>query len=133
MPPLWETLKRFLVYLWPADAPALRLRVVIAMALVLLGKATTLVMPFAYKGVIDRMAPGLAPEAGLAIALVAAYAGARFGGVLFDNLRNVAFERVGQVATRRLAEPTRAPVACRSSGQRAQTQCCPARSTQSGG
>jgi len=104
MPPLWETLKRFLVYLWPADAPALRLRVIIAMALVLLGKATTLVMPFAYKGVIDRMAPGLAPEAGLAIALVAAYAGARFGGVLFDNLRNVAFERVGQEATRRLAE-----------------------------
>ncbi len=40
----------------------------------------------------------------IAIALVAAYAGARFGGVLFDNLRNVVFERVGQDATRRLAE-----------------------------
>jgi ABC-type bacteriocin/lantibiotic exporter with double-glycine peptidase domain len=40
----------------------------------------------------------------IAIALVCAYAGARFGGVLFDNLRNVAFERVGQEATRRLAE-----------------------------
>ena len=30
--------------------------------------------------------------------------GARFSGVLFDNLRNVVFERVGQDATRRLAE-----------------------------
>ena len=40
----------------------------------------------------------------IAIALVAAYAGARFGGVVFDNMRNVVFERVGQDSTRRLAE-----------------------------
>lgn len=103
-PPLWATLRRFLPYLWPADAPALRARVVIAMLLVLASKAVTLVMPFAYKGVIDRMAPGMESGAILAVALVCAYAGARFGGVLFDNLRNVTFERVGQEATRRLAE-----------------------------
>ena len=42
--------------------------------------------------------------AGLVMALVIAYAGARFGSVLFDNLRNAIFERVGQDATRRLAE-----------------------------
>jgi ATP-binding cassette subfamily B protein len=78
--------------------------VVIAMLLVLASKAVTLVMPFAYKGVIDRMAPGMESGAILAVALVCAYAGARFGGVLFDNLRNVTFERVGQEATRRLAE-----------------------------
>ena len=104
MPPLWATLRRFLVYLWPKDAAALRLRVVVAMVLVVMSKAITLVMPFAYKGVIDRMAPGMEAGATLAIALVCAYAGARLGGVLFDNLRNVAFERVGQEATRRLAE-----------------------------
>jgi ATP-binding cassette subfamily B protein len=40
----------------------------------------------------------------LAIALVAAYAGARFSEVLFNNLRNLIFERVGQEATRNLAE-----------------------------
>jgi ATP-binding cassette subfamily B protein len=50
------------------------------------------------------MAPGLEGGAAIAIALVVAYAGARFGSVLFDNLRNVVFERVGQDATRRLAE-----------------------------
>ena len=104
MPPLWATMRRFLVYLWPNDAPALRLRVVIAMLLVVASKAITLIMPFAYKGVIDQMAPGMEAGATLAIALVCAYAGARLGGVLFDNLRNVAFERVGQEATRRLAE-----------------------------
>ncbi len=103
-PPMWATMRRFLVYLWPADAPALRLRVMLALALVIAGKAVTLIMPFAYKGVIDRMGGGMEGGVAIAIALVVAYAGARFGGVMFDNLRNVVFERVGQEATRRLAE-----------------------------
>ncbi len=104
LPPVWATFRRFLPYLWPADAPALRRRVVIAMLCVAMAKAVTLIMPFAYKGAIDRMAPGLEPAAGLAIALVVAYAGARFAGVLFDNLRNAIFERVGQEAGRRLSD-----------------------------
>src|SRR3546814_252254 len=104
VPPIWATLRRFLIYLWPTDAPVLRRRVIYALLLVLLGKATNLIMPFAYKGAIDRMAPGMEPGVALAIALVLAYAGARFASILFDNIRNVAFERVGQEATRRLTE-----------------------------
>ena len=104
IPPVWATLRRFLPYLWPADAPALRRRVAIAMVLVLLAKLVGLAMPFAYKAAIDRMAPGMEPAATLAIALVAAYAGARFASVLFDNLRNAVFERVGQEAGRRLSD-----------------------------
>jgi len=104
MPPLWATLRRFLVYLWPKDAPALRFRVVLAMALVLLAKGIALIMPFAYKGVVDRMSGGMQDETGIAIALVIAYAAASFGGVLSNNLRNIVFERVGQDAIRRLAE-----------------------------
>ncbi|MEM8726876.1 MAG: ABC transporter ATP-binding protein/permease, partial [Pseudomonadota bacterium] len=42
--------------------------------------------------------------ASVALALVAAYGLGRFTSVLFDNLRNVAFERVGQAATLSLAE-----------------------------
>jgi ATP-binding cassette subfamily B protein len=97
-------MRRFFPYLWPADAPALRRRVAIAMLLVLVAKVVSLAMPFAYKGAVDRMAPGMESGAGLAIALVVAYAGARFGSVLFDNLRNAIFERVGQEAGRRLAD-----------------------------
>ncbi|MGF7148696.1 ATP-binding cassette subfamily B protein [Sphingomonas zeicaulis] len=103
-PPLLASIRRFLPYLWPRDDRALRVRVVIAMALIIVAKASTLLMPFAYKAAVDRMAPGLQPAVGLAMALVIAYAGARFGGVLFDNLRNAVFERVGQMATMRLAE-----------------------------
>ncbi len=103
-PPAWATLRRFMVYLWPADAPALRRRVVLSMLLVLAAKAVSLIMPFAYKAAIDRMAPGMEPAAALAVAMVMAYAGARFASVAFDNIRNVVFERVGQEATRRLSE-----------------------------
>lgn len=102
--PGFATLKRFLPYLWPADQPQLKLRIVIALVLVLVSKAIQLSMGFLYAGAVDRMAPGLESGAMVAIALVVAYAGARFGSVLFDNLRNVVFERVGQDATRRLAE-----------------------------
>ncbi len=102
--PDFRTLRRFLPYLWPADARPLRLRVVAAMLLVLLAKATTLLMPFAYKGAIDRMSGPVTGPATVAIALVVAYAGARFGGVLFDNLRNAIFETVGQTAARHLSQ-----------------------------
>ena len=104
LPPVWATLRRFLPYLWPADAPALRRRVVVAMLCVLAAKVISLAMPFADKAAIDRMVPGMEPAASLAIALVAVYAGARFGSVLFDNLRNAVFEKVGQEAGRRLAD-----------------------------
>jgi ATP-binding cassette subfamily B protein len=99
----WAVFRRFLPYLWPEHEPAIRRRVVASLVLILIAKATTLLMPFAYKGAIDRMAPGLEPGAALAVALVVAYAAARFGGVFFDNVRNTIFERVGQDATQRLA------------------------------
>ncbi len=101
--PSFATLRRFLPYLWPADRPALRMRVAIGLALVLGSKAITLVMPFAYKAAIDRMVPGMEPAVMLAVALIVAYAAARFGGVLFDNMRNAIFEKVGQEASARLS------------------------------
>ncbi|SMF64258.1 ABCB family ABC transporter ATP-binding protein/permease [Allosphingosinicella indica] len=99
----WAALRRFLPYLWPRHSVGLRVRLIAALVLVLAAKAVTLLMPFAYKGAIDRMTPGMEPAALLAIALVVAYAGARFGGVLFDNIRNGIFESVGQDAARRLS------------------------------
>ncbi|WP_405051420.1 ABC transporter transmembrane domain-containing protein, partial [Sphingomonas sp.] len=92
-----KTLIRFLPMLWPAGERELKLRVVVAVVLVLVGKATTLLMPFAYKGIIDRMS-GTGAGFSIVAGLVLAYAGARFGGVLADNLRNALFEKVGQRA-----------------------------------
>lgn len=106
----WTTLRRFMPYLWPSESPGLRLRIVAATLLVLAAKATTLALPYAYKRAIDAMTlpgggPGIRPDAvNVALALILAYALGRFVGVAFDNLRNIVFERVGQEATRALAE-----------------------------
>jgi ABC-type transport system involved in Fe-S cluster assembly fused permease/ATPase subunit len=100
----WTTLKRFLPYLWPKDNPGLRVRIAVAMVLVLAAKGVTLALPFAYKGAVDAMSGTADQGLTVALALVAAYALGRFTAVAFDNLRNIAFERVGQVATLHLAE-----------------------------
>ena len=98
----FAALWRFLPMLWPKGELELKVRVIAAVLLVLAGKAATLLMPFAYKAVIDGMSSRSA--AFLVVAgLVAGYATARFAGVLSDNLRNALFEKVGQDAARRLA------------------------------
>jgi ABC-type transport system involved in Fe-S cluster assembly fused permease/ATPase subunit len=103
-PPMIPTLKRFLPYLWPKGEPGLRLRIIVAGLLVLCAKAAILTMPFIYKAVIDGMSDdALGTELTVLLALVAAYGLARFGQVMFDNLRNIVFEKVGQQAARRLA------------------------------
>jgi ATP-binding cassette subfamily B protein len=102
--PLGPTLRRFLPYLWPADAPGMKARVAGAMALVIASKLVQVYgAPFALQGAVDGMASLPRSPATLVILLVVGYAVARFGSTLFDNLRNTVFESVGQEATRRLA------------------------------
>src|SRR5574338_381267 len=100
----WGTLSRFIPYLWPRDNPALRWRIVAAILLIIAAKAVTLALPFAYKRAVDTMTLGGDPLFTVALAFVLAFALGRFASVLFDNLRNIVFERVGQDATRALAE-----------------------------
>ena len=100
----FASLRRFLPYLWPAGAPALRLRIVAALLFVVASKLVQVYgAPFALQNAIDHMAHGDRSATTLIVALVVGYAAARFGGTFFDNLRNAVFERVGQDATRRLA------------------------------
>jgi ATP-binding cassette subfamily B protein len=97
-----QVMLRFLPLLWPKGEGELKARVIAALVLVLAGKAVGLMVPYAFKWVVDSMSGArTAPMA--IVALVAAYAAARFGTVLADNLRNAVFEKVGQQAARRLA------------------------------
>jgi ATP-binding cassette subfamily B protein len=98
----WRTLWRFLPMLWPKGETELKARVVAAVILVLVGKGILLLMPFAYKAVVDGMSGGTVVFGAVAM-LVVAYCAARFGGVLADNVRNGLFEKVGQRAAYRLA------------------------------
>ena len=97
-----QTVLRFLPLLWPKGEAELKVRVIAALLLVLAGKAIGLTVPYALKWVVDSMS-GAPAAPTLVLALVAAYAAARFGSVLADNLRNAVFEKVGQQAGRRLA------------------------------
>jgi len=97
MAALW----RFLPMLWPKGEAELKARVIVAVMLVLAGKGITLLGPYALKLAVDRMSAHAAFA--VVAGLVLAYAAARFGGVLSDNLRNAVFEKVGQDAARRLA------------------------------
>jgi ATP-binding cassette subfamily B protein len=106
--PLIPTLRRFLPYLWPADAPGLKVRIVIAMTFVVLSKVVQVyVTAYALRYAVDAMSGrndwGVANVPQFVMLMVIGYAAGRLSGVVFDNLRNVVFERVGQEATRQLA------------------------------
>ncbi|GLQ10206.1 ABC transporter ATP-binding protein [Devosia yakushimensis] len=105
---VFSTVKNLWGYMWPADRPDLRWRVVWAIGALLLSKVATTLIPFAYKGIVDSL-DGTAPDSalvmGLAIpvVLVIAYV---LGNVLdagFQQLRDVLFASVGQNAVRKLA------------------------------
>jgi ABC-type transport system involved in Fe-S cluster assembly fused permease/ATPase subunit len=108
---LLSTVRNLWAYMWPADRPDLRLRVILAIGALLLSKVATTLVPFAYKGIIDSL-DGQSPDntlfLGLAIpvVLVIAYA---LGNVIdagFQQLRDVLFASVGQNAVRKLALET---------------------------
>ncbi|HWK41125.1 MAG TPA: ABC transporter ATP-binding protein/permease [Croceibacterium sp.] len=100
----WPAIRRFLPYLWPTGRPDLRRRIAIAGFFVLIAKIVVLALPFAYAGAVDAMSKDGDPAVWVALALVTAYAAGRFATVLFDNVRNIVFERVGQDAVRHLTE-----------------------------
>ena len=100
----WATVRRFLPYLWPKGRSDLKRRIIGAGILVVLAKVIVLTLPFAYARAVDTMAADGDPAVWVAMALVVAYAAGRFGSVLFDQLRNITFNRVGQDAVFGLTE-----------------------------
>lgn len=56
-PPVLDTLKRFLPYLWPAGHRGHKVRIVGAGLIVLASKGVQLSMGFLYGAAIDAMAP----------------------------------------------------------------------------
>ncbi len=110
-------LRQLLPYVWPADRPDLRLRVVFALGALVIAKAITLLVPIAYKQVVDLLtgggAGGAAPGGngmfGLALLpamLIIAYGVGRVLMVLFAQFRDVWFTVVAQHAVRELANKT---------------------------
>jgi ATP-binding cassette, subfamily B, heavy metal transporter len=111
-----SVLRQLLPYVWPAGRPDLKLRVVFALAALVLAKAITLAVPIAYKAIVDLLtgqasggelrdltALGLAAVPGF---LIVAYGVGRVLMVLFAQFRDVLFTVVAQNAVRELANKT---------------------------
>jgi len=108
---LGRTVANLWQYMWPANRPDLKLRVVLAIAALLVSKVATTLVPFAYKGVIDAL-DGATPDntlvMGIAIPIVLVVAFG-LGNIIdagFQQLRDVLFASVGQNAVRKLALQT---------------------------
>ena len=106
----WQTLRRVAPYLWPEGQAWVKRRVVFALVFLFVAKIVSVTTPWLYKLAVDQLA-GDAPDTGMvlglgAVGLVVAYGLARFGAVVFGELRDAVFVKVGQRAIRRLAIET---------------------------
>ncbi len=103
----WTTIRRVAPYLWPADQPWVKRRVVLSLIVLLLAKLVAVGTPFFYKAAVDALAGDTADAAWMlafgAIGLTVAYGGARLLNVGFQQLRDAIFARVAQRALRALA------------------------------
>ncbi|MBX9634092.1 MAG: ABC transporter ATP-binding protein/permease [Magnetospirillum sp.] len=97
----WKTIRTLLPYVWPADQPTLRLRVVLAMLFLAAAKAITVIVPLIYKQAVDALTvkPGMTLVA-VPLMLLLGYGLARTLAGTFGELRDIAFARVGQRAIR---------------------------------
>jgi ATP-binding cassette subfamily B protein len=100
-------LRVVLPYLWPPGRLDLKARIVLALLALVASKVVTVATPFAFKYAVDSLnqprfsTPVLLLSA--PVALVLAYGAGRIMMVLFAQLRDALFAKVGQAAVRELA------------------------------
>lgn len=102
-------------YLWPRERTDLKMRVVLAFALLVVGRVILIGVPFSFKWATDALtalsaATGAASAlpwlAGTPVALVAIYGLMRIGSAAFIQMRDAVFAPVFMHAVRRLAHQT---------------------------
>ena len=103
-----RVLKRVWPYVWPKSLPLVRLRVVVALSMLVLAKLVSFYGPILYKQAVDALAgePGANTLMLGAVGLTFAYGMARVLNIGFQQLRDVVFAPVTQRALRRLALET---------------------------
>ncbi len=106
----WQTIRRVAPYLWPKGQGWIKRRVVGAVLMLVAAKIIAVTTPFFYKQAVDVLAKDTTDPATFlmlgAVGLTVAYGMARLGSVIFGELRDMIFVRVGQRALRRLALET---------------------------
>ncbi|MED5395862.1 MAG: ABC transporter ATP-binding protein/permease [Pseudomonadota bacterium] len=101
-----KTIRTMVPYLWPANEPEMRFRVVAAAVLLALAKGANVVVPFFYKYAVDALSSEAAAIAAVPVVLLIAYGATRVLAQAFGELRDAVFTRVAQRAIRRAALKT---------------------------
>ena len=102
-----RTIRKVAPYLWPEGQFWVKWRVVVALVLLVLAKIVAAVTPYLFGLSVDALADSGTSNFALgAIGLTLAYGATRLMGVLFQQLRDSVFARVGQRALRRVALAT---------------------------
>src|SRR5271154_1580337 len=106
---LWRTLYHLWPYMWPADRPDLKARVLLALGMLLVAKFATISVPFTFKWATDALVQdtGGAELAtfvlAVPLAMTAAYGGTRILMAALTQARDGLFAKVAMNAVRRLA------------------------------
>ena len=96
----FSTLRTLFPYLWPPGQTGLKLRVVAALLCLFAAKAATVYVPILYKHAIDELGQSAPGAVTVPLGLILAYGAARVLSLLFSELRDAIFARVGQHAIR---------------------------------
>lgn len=105
-----KILRNLVHYIWPKGNNKVKLRVIAALMLLIGAKLLNVQVPFFFKDVVDSMNVDwsdstVALPAAIALTVIC-YGTARFGSVLFGELRNAVFARVAQNAIRTVSLET---------------------------
>ena len=105
-----KILRNLVHYIWPKGNNKVKLRVIAALMLLIGAKLLNVQVPFFFKDVVDSMNVDwsdstVALPAAIALTVIC-YGAARFGSVLFGELRNAVFARVAQNAIRTVSLET---------------------------
>ncbi|MBK3737195.1 ATP-binding cassette domain-containing protein [Azospirillum brasilense] len=97
-------LRSLVPYLWPQDSFETKLRVVVALVLLVGAKVANVWVPLFYKRAVDALSPG---DAGalvtIPLGLIVAYGLARVMSLVFAELRDAVFANVAQRTIRKVA------------------------------
>jgi len=102
----WQTLKTLCHYLWPADQPEMKIRVVIALTLLALAKVANVYVPVLLQQAVDLLNGVAGAPVALPLGLLFAYGIFRILSIAFSELRDFVFAKVGQRAIRTVALQT---------------------------
>ncbi|KAF9093413.1 Iron-sulfur clusters transporter atm1, mitochondrial [Mortierella sp. AD031] len=102
----WKIFKDLSSYIWPKNDRGVKIRVVVALGLLVVGKILNVQVPFFFKDIIDKLNvefPVGSTVLGVVGAVILGYGLARAGSSIFGELRNAVFAAVAQKAIRRVS------------------------------